>query len=130
MRAIPATDWEVTPPEDELLRKPPRVREIASDTERRTGALYAFDTANDRVIAYEKESGDYVRQYRLAGGNTGWANLRAMYVVEGIENQPGTLWWIDGSSVRTSVLDSISDIQSPSPSCLARPPSPEASPSS
>jgi hypothetical protein len=124
VRAIPATDWTATPPDDELLRPAPRIVDVTAGTDRRTGVLYAFDTANDRVIAYEKDSGDYVRQYRLAGGDPGWTDMRGMYVIEGIENQPGTLWWIDGATLLTSVLDEVPDVPPPSPS-----PSPDASPS-
>ena len=42
-------------------------------------------------------------QYRLADGDA-WKDLRAMYVIAGVEEAPATLVWLSASGVHQTVL--------------------------
>ena len=125
------TEWQAEAPGDELLRDAPTYRLIATGSDRREGALYGFDAANDRVIALVKSDGAYVEQYRTIDGGPSFADLRGMYVLPGIEDGPATLFWIDGAALHETILEEGlirpdgSASPSPSPSGAA---SPAASP--
>lgn len=115
--------WDAELPPDELLRPAPHYRLLASASPRRTGRLYAYDAQNGRIVAYEKATGAYIEQYRLAGGDPGWRDLRGMYVVPGTGDAPDTLVWIDRSRLASSLLERVPDRPAPTP-----PPSPSGSP--
>jgi hypothetical protein len=104
-------------PGDELLR--PTVSEVlvAGSGDRNDGRVYTFDRSNDRLLAYEKRSGDFLAQYRLKDDD-GWADLRGMYVIAGVEDQPDRLIWLSKDSVNQAVLQAApeTDGASPSPS--------------
>ncbi|HEY7590528.1 MAG TPA: hypothetical protein VH723_06005 [Candidatus Limnocylindrales bacterium] len=104
-------------PGDTLLRDPPDYTYIASGSDRRQGRLYAFDQANARIVAVDKASGAFVAQYQLPTGE-GFADLRAMYVVDGAEDLPPTLFWISSDVLHRSVLAPIGGEpgESPGPS--------------
>lgn len=109
--------WEAGSPGDELLR--PTVSEVlvAGSGDRNDGRVYTFDRSNDRLLAYEKRSGDFLAQYRLQDDD-GWADLRGMYVIAGVEDQPDRLIWLSKDSVNQAVLQAApeTDGASPSPS--------------
>ncbi len=111
-----AGDWEAAPPGDTLLRAPPRYAYVASASPSGEGVLYAFDRANARLVALDKGTGEYREQYRLAGGDPDWQDLRAMYVVPGPEGEPDTLWWIDAARLGQVALAVVPDVATPSPS--------------
>ncbi len=111
-----AEGWAADPPPDQLLRRPPAYRLIASATEKRTGILYAYDPTSARVVAIDKAKGKYIEQYRLAGGVRGWEDLRGMYVLLAPENAPSTLVWATKNGVYSSILDRVPDVAPPSPS--------------
>jgi hypothetical protein len=121
------TDWKPEPPGDELLREPPTYRILATASARREGRLYGFDAANDRVVALEKSDGAYIEQYRTPAGGSSFADLRDMFVRPGVEEGPATLWWIDGSALHETILETAlarpeaSASPSPSPSETATP---------
>ena len=62
-----AEGWETNELPDSLLREQPQYSLIASASDKRTGNLYAYDKANERVVAIDKSDGTYLEQYRLAG---------------------------------------------------------------
>ncbi len=64
--------WEPDQPGDGLLREPPTVDLASGFGGRREGTVFAYDQPNARLVAYDKASGEYVGQYRLAGDETGW----------------------------------------------------------
>jgi hypothetical protein len=68
------------------------------------------------VIAFDKATGDYVEQYRLAGGDAAWADLRGMFVRPGIEGDPAVLYWAGPTGLFESVLEPVADIPPASPS--------------
>ena len=65
---------------------------------------------NARVIALDKTDGSFRAQYRLAGGAEDWADLRAMYIVPGIEDGPPTLVWLSLNAVHQAVLEAVPDV--------------------
>jgi hypothetical protein len=85
--------------------------------------LYAYDPSNQRVIAFEKSTGDYVEQYRLASADAAWADMRGMFVRPGIEGDPAVLYWAGPTGLYESVLASLPDVPvaSPTPSASIDP---------
>ena len=109
--------WEASTPGDEVLRTAPSYVLVDSGAARREGTLYGFDAANNRVVALSKVNGSYLRQYRLAGGNAGWADLRDFYVEPGLEGEPDAIVWISATAIHRSVLEpATSAPASPGPS--------------
>ncbi len=115
--------WDAELPPDELLRPAPHYRLLASASPRRLGRLYAYDARNGRIVAYDKATGSYLEQYRLAGGDPAWRDLRGMYVVAGAEDVPDTIVWIDRTHLASSLLERVPDRPSATPG-----PSPSGSP--
>jgi len=97
--------WAAVAPPDALLRPPPVYTAVVSGSERRTGRIYGYDPANQRVVALFKASGEYAEQYRLAGGATDWADARGWYVEPGIADAPDTLVWITSTAIRRALLE-------------------------
>ena len=110
-----AEGWQPKAPTDTLLRSAPKYRLLASASEKRTGRLYAYDPANARVIALDKAKGDYVEQYRLAGGAKGWEDVRGMYVVQPGEGAPPVLVWATKDGVYSAVLEAVPDVPAATP---------------
>lgn len=102
-------NWDAAAPVDTLLRPAPTYSLVAGATERRVGSVYAFDRPNARIVAIDKDKGTYVAQYRLAGGAQDWSDLRAMYVLAGVEDAPSTLVWLSKSGVHQAVLEAVPD---------------------
>jgi hypothetical protein len=114
LRVIPAEGWRAKDPGDSLLREPPRYTRIATATARRSGALYAFDDRNDRIVAINKSDGAYIEQFRLAGGDRGWRDLRGMVIVPPVdEGEPFTLWWISRDRLHSVPLERVEDVPPP-----------------
>jgi hypothetical protein len=107
-----AEGWQPADPGDELLRKPPHYAIITSGSDRRTGRLYAYDDANDRIVALDKAptngTAAYREQYVLAGGGV-LDDVRAMYVVPGVGDTPSTLFWITANSLHRALLVAASE---------------------
>jgi hypothetical protein len=101
-----AEGWEADPPADSLLRDAPKYRFVTSATENRVGRLYAYDPANARVVALDKGKGSFIEQYRLAGDNPAWQDLRGIYVVLAADDAPATLVWATKDGVYSSILES------------------------
>ncbi len=76
-RLIPAAGWQPQAPADTTLRPGSRYTMLSSpilangNPSRRIGALYAFDEANHRIVAFNKSDGKYLGQYRLDGRQRG-----------------------------------------------------------
>jgi hypothetical protein len=104
-----AEGWQAKAPTDTLLREAPAYSLIASATDKRVGALYGYDKPNARVVALDKARGEYLAQYRLAGGADGWDDLRGMYVVLAGEDAPATLIWASKDGVFSSILEEVPD---------------------
>jgi hypothetical protein len=114
--------WDADDPKDELLRPAPAYSMLAGVEESRKGVVYAYDRPNGRVVAYDKASGDFVNQYRLAGGLDDWQDLRGFYVLPGIDEAPSMLVWASPTGLHQAILREVRDvIASPSPAASASP---------
>ena len=109
--------WEAGAPGDDLLRPTAAVQLVAGAGGRNEGRVYAYDKKNARILAYDKRTGDYAGQYRLAEGD-GWADIRSMYVVAGVEDAPDTLVWLSGNSVNQAVLQAVPEPEVPAGSAV------------
>jgi hypothetical protein len=98
--------WQATDPGDELLRPSPNALLVAGAGDRNKGQVYTYDRANARILAYDKASGHFVNQYRLADGD-GWSDLRGFYVIAGVDLAPATLVWISKDAVNQAVLEAV-----------------------
>jgi len=109
--------WTPKAPDDAILRPAPTYSQVAGGigTDRLTGWIYVYDAPNARIVALDKSDGSYKAQYRLAGGLTGWDDLRAFYVVPGVADGPSTVFWVSSDGLQQSVLVAVPD-GSPSPS--------------
>ena len=121
--------WEADGPGDELLRPTTSETIVAGSGERGKGKVYTFDRSNARVLAYDKATGFYLAQYRLKDDES-WSDLRGMYVIAGVEDQPDRLIWLSKDAVNQVVLQAPpeTDGASPSPGASGST-SPAASPS-
>jgi hypothetical protein len=106
---------------DELLRPTISVDLLAGEGDRRAGTVYTWDQANARIIAYTKDRGEYVAQYRLAGGAPDWKDVRGLYVLPGSDDVPPTLVWLSGSAVNQAVLEAVPDRPAPTARPTASP---------
>jgi hypothetical protein len=102
--------WNPGAPQDLLLRPAPAYTLVAGAGERRVGNVYAFDKPNARIVALDKTDGAYRGQYRLAGGAQDWSDLRAMYIIAGIEEGPPTVVWLSKNGVHQAVLEAVPDV--------------------
>jgi len=114
--------WDADEPEDELLRPSPAYGLLAGVDESRKGLVYAYDRPNARVVAYDKASGDFVNQYRLAGGDAAWEDLRGFYVLPGVDENPSMMVWLSPTGVHQVILREVPDVvPSPSPAASGSP---------
>ncbi len=129
-RVVPAGAWTPGPIGDTALRPTSHFVALASYADRRTGILYAFDALNARIVAYDKGSGAYRQQFRLADGALGWSDLRSFYVVPGTASTPPTVIWISARDVSMAPLSPVPDTltggATASPSSSSAPASPPA----
>jgi hypothetical protein len=102
--------WTAKAPKDGLLRAAPAYSIVAAGPARREGQIFAFDKPNRRVIALAKVDGKYVAQYRLAGNAPGWDDLRAMYIIPGVDPEPSTLVWMSRDGVHKAILVAVPDV--------------------
>ncbi len=100
-------EWSLAAPGDDTLRPTRRYTLIDSPDPRRQGTLYVFDAANGRVMAFDKLTGAYQAQYRPAGGSPAWNHLRDFYVVPRSPGQAPAIFWIDGNTLGTAVLEQV-----------------------
>jgi hypothetical protein len=109
--------WDAKAPDDTLLRPAPVYSQVAGGlgTTQRSGWIYAYDKPNARIVAVDKSDGTYKAQYRLAGGDDGWDDMRSFYVVPGVADAPAQLFWIGKDGFHQSALEEVPDV-APSPS--------------
>jgi hypothetical protein len=131
-RVIPATSWTAKAPDDAQLRPGPTYTMLAAPdrpdggSTKGIGALYAYDAANHRIVAFNKSNGDYVEQYLLQGGDTEWSGLRDFVVLPGADTDaPKTVWWISDDGLHTAVLEQA---DTPAASPTPAPSEPAATP--
>ena len=64
----------------------------------------AYDPGSDRIVAFDKASGEYQAQYRIANGGPAWADLRGFYVVNRANGQAPVVYWIDEQRIGAATL--------------------------
>jgi hypothetical protein len=89
------------------VRGTPSYRIIASGADRRTGTIYGFDGAHQRVVALSKANGAFIGQYRLADAATGWSDLRGFYVQQGVSGEPDTIVWLSATGIQSALLQPV-----------------------
>jgi hypothetical protein len=114
------TGWRPEEPPDGALRPAPIYTMIGTGTPRTLGRMYGWDDRSGRIVAFTKDDGDYVEQYRAAGPR-GWDDLRGFYIVAGIEDAPATIVWIERDRVLSALLEAPLAGGSPRPSSSASP---------
>ena len=121
--------WQAGALPDGVLRPAPVYSVVMSGSDRRVGRLYGYDQPNARIVGFFKGTGDYVEQYRLAGGAPGWQDARGWYVETGIADAPDAVVWITATGLERAVLAPLAvgpaASGSPSPSAA---PSPSTAP--
>ncbi|HEY4226709.1 MAG TPA: hypothetical protein VGM49_00085 [Candidatus Limnocylindrales bacterium] len=115
--------WTAVAPGDSILRHVPAYRVIGSAADRRTGTIYGYDPANQRVIALSKVNGAYIQQFRLASAATGWSDVRGFYIQAGLQGEPDTMVWLSANGIQSVVLEAAGTTPSESsaPSAQASP---------
>jgi hypothetical protein len=122
--------WKPGDPGDEILRPAPKYTLLTTYTARDTGLVYAYDQASERIVAIDKDTGNIVEQYQLAGTDTSWSDLRGIAVVPGVNGAPASIYWIDKTRLMSSTLVAVptggpsaspSSSSSPSPSIKPKP---------
>jgi hypothetical protein len=118
-------DWGPDEPPDVLLRPRPAYTLITSPGTRGEGTLYGYDPGSDRIVAFDKASGRYQAQFRIADQGPDWADVRGFFVVNRASGQAPVVYWIDEQRIGAATLQDISTLPSPSPAPSG---SPSASP--
>jgi len=118
-------DWGPDEPPDALLRPLPTYRLVASPGTRGEGTLYGYDPGSDRILAFDKASGKYQTQFRIAEGGPDWTDVRGFFVVNRANGQAPVVYWIDEKRIGAATLQDISTLPTPSPAPSG---SPNASP--
>ena len=106
--------WSAAVPGDALLRTAPAYQSLGSGAERRTGTIYGFDPGNDRLVGVSKVNGSFVKQYRLAGGDAGWADFRGFYIEAGLDQEPDAIVWISRDGIGRALLQPVGALGGPS----------------
>ena len=121
-RVIPASGWSPEVPDDTQLRPTSDYTMLSSpilangNPSRRVGALYAFDAANHRVVAFNKSDGEFIGQYQLSGGDEAWSDLHGLDVLPVADpDVPSTMWWISSNGLNSALLEEVPE-ESPSAS--------------
>ena len=92
-----------------MLRTAPSYRLLGSGADARIGTIYAFDAANNRLVALSKVNGAFLGQFRLGDGSDEWSDMRDFYVEAGVEGEPDAIVWIGKDAVHRSVLASLDE---------------------
>ena len=115
-------------------RSAARVRDyrlLASPDERGRGILYAYDAANEAVVAIGKTSGSDVAEYRIQSNVTAdWHDVRGMYITEGASDKARHIWWIDAGRLLSADLGPTPVLPSGTGAAPAESSSPTATPPS
>jgi hypothetical protein len=127
-RLIPTGGWKPAALPDSDIRPTSNYTEVVSPNlpdgtySKGTGTLYAWDTQNDRVVAFSKNGGKYLAQYVAVSGGVSWSDLQDIVVLPSLgADVPNTMWWVSSSAFYTSTLADVQPTPSASPSPSAAP---------
>ncbi|MES1239905.1 MAG: hypothetical protein ABUL57_03490, partial [Chloroflexota bacterium] len=107
--------WTAATLTDSILRPAPAYTLIGSGSDKRTGTIYGFDPGSDRLVGLSKVNGSFVGQYRLAGGDAGWADMRGFYIELGLDQEPDAIVWIGKNGIGRALLQPVGALGSPAP---------------
>jgi hypothetical protein len=138
-RVVPASGWKTGAIGDTGVRPTTTFTALASYDDRRTGLIYAYDSANGRIVSFDKApdnngEGAFVQQFRLANADRGWFDLRSFYVIAATTTTPATVVWTSADGIGIAPLVAVpdtipGDVSTPSVSPAGSPsPSPSTKP--
>jgi LysM repeat protein len=114
--AVPG--WSPAIPRDRSAL-PFYTRLVADSATRGHGTFYAYDSANNRVIAFSKADGAYVQQY-AAPADTGLLHaLTGMFVTTDDAGANPTLYWTEGGNLMSASLNAL--LPAPGPTVTPAP---------
>ena len=98
-------DWTPADPGDGALRSAPEISLIFSAGASRTGVIYAWDSKNQRMLAYSKGgSGSVLAQYTLISANAANLSIVGGYISLAADGGAPTFVWAEGARIRSTVL--------------------------
>ncbi len=109
-------EWKPGEAGDEVLPAARDYRFVSSPAARGEGVLYAFDVANQRLVAFEKAAGTLLAQYQPGHTTVDWHDVRGFFVVDRGATLAPVLWWIDDGRLLSAVLATSGQGTSPAPS--------------
>jgi hypothetical protein len=112
-----------TPPDDQDLRPGHHYQLMTASATRQQGTLYVYDSAHQRIVAFDKAFGDYQGEYIAATGTPAFADVRGMFLVEPGGGKPSSIVWVTKDRVLVTVLQAA-----PAPGASASPAPPSPSP--
>ena len=110
------TEWKPGEAGDEVLPAPRDYRFVSSPAARGEGVLYAFDAANQRLVAFDKAAGTFLAQYQAGHTTVDWHDVRGFYVVDRGATLAPVIWWIDDGRLLSAELAASGQGASASPS--------------
>jgi LysM repeat protein len=73
------------------------------------GSLYAYDSANRRIVVFSKADGACVGQYTAPSGTPWFTNLTGMFVAPATGGGQATLYWVESGNLMSATLGSSAD---------------------
>ena len=98
-------EWAPADPGDGALRSAPQASFIFSVGPSRTGVIYAWDSKNQRMLAYSKGgTGSVLAQYGFPSANTPAVNIVGGFISPAADGGAPTFVWAEGARIRSAVL--------------------------
>jgi len=98
-------EWAPADPGDGALRSAPQISLIFSVGPSRTGVIYAWDSKNQRMLAYSKGgTGSVLAQYGFPSANTPAVNIVGGFISPAADGGAPTFVWAEGARIRSAVL--------------------------
>jgi len=93
------------PPDDADVRPDHDYQRFAGTGARNAdGRLYVWDARHSRVLVFNKDDGAYEEQFVAATGSTAFADVRGMYVDEGLAGDAPVLYFVTASGLYRATL--------------------------
>ncbi len=111
------------PPDNQDLRPGHHYALMTGSATRGQGTLYVYDSAHQRIIAFDKATGSYLGQYIAAQGTIPFQGVRGMFLLDPGGGKPPSIVWdtADRLLVTPLVAAPTGAAASPSPSPTATP---------
>ena len=100
-----ADEWAPADPGDGALRSAPQASLIFSVGPSRTGVIYAWDSKNQRMLAYSKGgTGSVLAQYGFPSASAPVVNIVGGFISPAADGGAPTFVWAEGARIRSAVL--------------------------